>query len=176
MSLLRELQRRNVIRVATAYVVTAWLVIQVIETIFPAFGFGDGAVRVAVIVLGIGFIPAVIGAWVFEWTPEGFRRDSEVIVSSPAARTRRFDAAIIATLALAVVYFAIDKFVIDPVRDEDEIEAAAAEAVEGIEFEEAEVECVLIYEVEGEANGKEYEIEITADGQVIEIEEEEDDD
>ena len=55
MTLYQELKRRNVIRVATAYVVAAWLVIQVIETIFPAFGFTDRAVRIAVIVLGIGF-------------------------------------------------------------------------------------------------------------------------
>ena len=44
MPLFKELRRRNVFRVGIAYVVTAWLVIQVVETIFPAFGFGDGAV------------------------------------------------------------------------------------------------------------------------------------
>ena len=76
MSLLREIQRRNVGRVATAYIVTAWLVIQVVETIFPAFGFGDEAIRIAVILLAIGFVPAVIAAWVFEWTPEGIQRDT----------------------------------------------------------------------------------------------------
>lgn len=44
MSLYAELNRRNVIRVATAYVVAAWLVIQVVETVLPAFGFTDNAV------------------------------------------------------------------------------------------------------------------------------------
>ncbi len=134
MSLLRELQRRNVIRVATAYVVTAWLVIQVIETIFPAFGFSDAAVRIAVIVLGIGFIPAVIGAWVFEWTPEGLKKDSgegEV----PASGSRNLDRAIVVILALGLVYFAFDKFVLAPERaaerEAEVAEEAKAEALTG---------------------------------------------
>ena len=55
MSLIQELQRRNVLRVATAYIVAAWLIILVAETLFPVFGFSDNAMRVVVIVLGIGF-------------------------------------------------------------------------------------------------------------------------
>jgi adenylate cyclase len=125
-----ELKRRNVHRVAIGYVAAAWLLIQIVETLFPVFGLSDTALRAAVIVLAIGFVPAVILSWIFEWTPDGFRRDSEVTVPVPPARTRRFDAAIIAMLVLAVAYFAVDKFIIDPVRDEERIEAAAIEAVE----------------------------------------------
>ena len=69
MKLFSELKRRNVFRVAAAYTVLAWLIIQVVETIFPAFGFGDGAIRVVVITLSIGFIPALIFSWIFELTP-----------------------------------------------------------------------------------------------------------
>jgi len=127
MSLLRELQRRNVIRVATAYVVTAWLVIQVIETIFPAFGFTDRAMRIAVIVLAIGFVPAMIGAWVFEWTPEGLKRDSEA-GEAPPSRARNFDRAIVVILALGIVYFAFDKFVLAPEREGAAIEQAKTDA------------------------------------------------
>jgi adenylate cyclase len=133
MSLLRELQRRNVIRVATAYVVTAWLIIQVIETIFPAFGFGDEAIRLAVIVLGIGFIPAVIGAWVFEWTPEGLKRDQGE--EAAPGQGRNFDRAIVVILALGIVYFAFDKFVLAPERaaerEAEVAEQAAEEARKG---------------------------------------------
>ena len=117
MSLLREIQRRNVGRVATAYVVTAWLVIQVVETIFPAFGFGDEAIRIAVILLAIGFVPAVIGAWVFEWTPEGIKRDTGETL--PPGRARSFDRGIIVVLLIAVAYFAIDKFVLTPPQADD---------------------------------------------------------
>jgi TolB-like protein len=112
MSLLRELQRRNVGRVATAYVVSAWLIIQVVETIFPAFGFGDEAIRIAVLLLAIGFVPAVIGAWVFEWTPEGIQRDTGEAPAPGSARN--FDRGIIVVLLIAVAYFAVDKFVLTP--------------------------------------------------------------
>ena len=57
MSLFNELKRRNVIRVAMAYVVAAWLIIQVVETILPAFGYSDVAIRYIVIILAIAFIP-----------------------------------------------------------------------------------------------------------------------
>lgn len=92
----------------------AWLPIQVVETLFPVFGLPDVAIRAVVIVLAVGFVPAVILSWIFKWMPEGFRRDSELAAPASPARTRRFDAAIIAMLMLPVAYFAVDKFVIDP--------------------------------------------------------------
>jgi len=127
MTLWGEIRRRNVHRVAIAYLATAWLLIQIVETLFPVFGLSDVAIRAVVIVLGIGFVPAVILSWVFEWTPEGFRRDSEVTAPVPATRARLFDATIIAILVLAVAYFAVDKFVLDPSRDAAEREAAREE-------------------------------------------------
>jgi len=60
LSLLNELKRRNVLRVGAAYIVAAWLVIQVAETIFPLFGFGNTPARLIVILLSIGFIPSLI--------------------------------------------------------------------------------------------------------------------
>jgi len=137
MALIKELQRRNVIRVATAYVVISWLIIQVVETIFPAFGFSDKAVRVLVIVLSIGFIPTLIVAWVFEFTPDGLRLDKNVDHSSAASRqqSRLLDRLIIAFLALGLVYFALDKFVLAPERAQERevvvAEQARAEAIVG---------------------------------------------
>lgn len=128
MSLWSEIRRRNVHRVVIAYVAAAWLLIQVAETLFPVFGLSDAAIRAVVIVLAIGFVPAVILSWVFEWTPEGLRRDSDVAVAASAEGTRRFDAAIIAMLVLAVAYFSVDKFVVDPVRDTEREAQVAAEA------------------------------------------------
>ena len=74
MSLLAELKRRNVLRVAAAYIAVSWLLIQVVETLFPVFGLSDGAILAVLIVLAIGFVPAVIVAWAFELTPAGFIR------------------------------------------------------------------------------------------------------
>jgi TolB-like protein/Flp pilus assembly protein TadD len=112
-SLFSELRRRNVYRIAVAYAVAAWLIIQVVETIFPAFGFDDATTRYTVIALMIGFVPAVIFAWTFEVSPEGVRLDSGVARHvPPGPRThKRLDQVIIAVLAVAVTYFAIDKFV-----------------------------------------------------------------
>ena len=78
MSLFSELKRRNVFRVATAYIVVSWLVIQVIETIFPVFGFSDAAIRLVIILLAIGFVPALVFSWVFELTPQGLTKEVEV--------------------------------------------------------------------------------------------------
>ena len=129
MNLLQELKRRNVLRVAAAYVAVSWLLIQVVETLFPVFGLSDAAVRVVVIVLAIGFVPVLVITWVFELTPEGFIRDSEVNRDSAAARAsgKRLDRIALVALALAVGYFAFDKFVLDPARDEAIADAAREE-------------------------------------------------
>ncbi len=137
MSLIPELQRRNVIRVATAYVVAAWLIIQVAETTFPVFGFSANAVRVVIIILGIGFVPAIVGAWVFQLTPDGLKRDKGADQTPAVSKfsSRNLDRAIIVTLVLGISYFALDKFVLAPDRAaEREAEVAAeakAEAVTG---------------------------------------------
>ncbi|HSM26495.1 MAG TPA: tetratricopeptide repeat protein [Thioalkalivibrio sp.] len=128
MSFLAELKRRNVLRVGAAYVVAAWQVIQVVETIFPAFGFGDVAVRNTTIVFAIGFIPALIFAWAFELTPEGLKKESEVDRSQSVTphTGKKLDRMIMVGLAVALGYFAFDKFVLDPQR-----EAAKDEQVAG---------------------------------------------
>jgi len=129
LSIFNELKRRNVLRVAAAYIVVAWLLIQVAETIFPLFGFDDTPARIIVIVLAIGFVPAMVFAWVFEITPEGLKRDAEIArdhsTSEPAGK--KLDRIILLMLALGLSYFAFDKFVLDPARDQSEFEIARQE-------------------------------------------------
>jgi TolB-like protein len=124
-----ELKRRNVLRVAAAYVAVSWLLIQVVETLFPVFGLSDSAIRGVVIALAIGFVPVIVFAWAFELTPDGLVRDSEVDRSSATARasTRRLDRMAMVALALAVGYFAFDKFMLDPARDQAIAETAREE-------------------------------------------------
>ncbi len=137
MSLFAELKRRNVLRVGAAYLVGAWLLVQVCATLFPLFGMGDTAVRNAVIVLAIGIIPALILAWVFEITPGGLKRESEVDRSqSLTLRTgKMLDRVIMVVLALALGYFAFDKFVLSESREvtiaEEAHQAGRTEALVG---------------------------------------------
>ncbi len=129
MTLFSELKRRNVLRVAAAYVAVSWLLIQVVETLFPVFGLSDAGIRGVVIVLAIGFMPAVIVAWAFELTAKGLVRDSEVDRGSAAAKasTKRLDRIVMVALAMAVGYFAFDKFMLDPARDQAIAEVAREE-------------------------------------------------
>src|SRR5213082_3743786 len=73
-----ELKRRNVIRFAGLYLVGAWLLTQVASTVLPMFGAPEWLPRSIVILLAIGFLPALIFSWVFELTPEGLKRDEDV--------------------------------------------------------------------------------------------------
>jgi adenylate cyclase len=131
MSFLAELKRRNVIRMAGLYLVGAWLVVQVASTVFPAFELSSWALRSLMLLLAIGFIPALVISWVLELTPEGLKRDSEVTnAESTAPQTaRRIDRMIIVVLLLALGNFAFDKFVLAPGRVATAAVAAATVVV-----------------------------------------------
>jgi TolB-like protein len=73
-----ELKRRNVYKVAVAYAVVSWLLIQIATQVFPFFEIPNWAVRLVVLLLILGFPVALILSWVFEITPEGIKRESEV--------------------------------------------------------------------------------------------------
>ena len=76
MGCVAELRRRNVIRMAGLYLVGAWLVAQVAGTVLPMFDAPAWVARSVVLLLAIGFVPALAFAWIFELTPEGLRRDA----------------------------------------------------------------------------------------------------
>ena len=116
MSLIAELKRRNVIRMAGLYLVGAWLLTQVATTVLPLFDVPGWALRTMVVLLALGFPAALVFAWVFELTPEGLKRDVQVKPEESIApqTARRLDRAIIAVLVVALAYFAVDKFVLAP--------------------------------------------------------------
>ncbi len=126
MTFLAELQRRNVIRMAGLYLLGAWLVTQVASTVFPAFGLPAWALRGVILLLAFGFVPALVFSWVFELTPQGIKRDDEVAASESIApqTARRMDRMILVVMALALGYFAFDKFVRVPGRMADSSAAA----------------------------------------------------
>ncbi len=101
---LTELKRRNVYKVAIAYGVVAWLLMQIASQIFPFFEIPNWAVRLVVLLLVIGFPVAVILAWAFELTPEGIKRTEDVDLSPTLTRKtgRKLDFFIIAVLLLVI--------------------------------------------------------------------------
>src|SRR5437763_10550142 len=123
-----ELKRRNVIRMAGLYLVGAWLLVQVASTVLPTFDVPTWALRGLIISLALGFVPALIFSWIFELTPQGLKRDEDVVPEESIApqTARRMDRMIIAVLALALGYFAFDKFVLTARRETAQLHPTVA--------------------------------------------------
>ena len=108
MSLWQELKERNVVRVTALYLAAAWLILQVADLVFEAYEFPAFGMRVLITLMALGLPAAIALAWIYEWTPDGIRRDV-----TPAGQRfrrsggRRLTAAIIviAMLGLAVFLF-----------------------------------------------------------------------
>jgi serine/threonine-protein kinase len=116
MSLLTELKRRNVIRVAIAYIAGAWLLTEVSGTLFPAFGIPDWGVRFVVIVLALGFLPALIISWAYELTPDGLKREKDVVREASITHftAKRLDGITIGLIVVAIVFIWADRFWLSP--------------------------------------------------------------
>ena len=131
MPLIAELRRRNVIRTALAYLAGGWLLVQVVESLLPAFDLPGSLIRYVFILLAIGFVPVLVASWIFEWTPGGLARDTGDTTSTDPDKNRRIDRAIIVMLSLAVILFATHTFIIDPTRDAARLDQVAREARSG---------------------------------------------
>jgi TolB-like protein/tetratricopeptide (TPR) repeat protein len=100
----RELKRRNVYKVAIAYAIVAWLLLQAASILFPTFEAPPWTMKVFVAVIALGFPIALILAWAFELTPEGIKRAEDVDPSKSVRRKtgRKLDFFIIAVLLLVI--------------------------------------------------------------------------
>lgn len=85
MSLFSELKRRNVIRVAAAYLIIGWLLVQVLDLAAESFEAPVWVMKMIITLLIVGFIPALLFSWAYELTPEGLKKDSEVDQSASGA-------------------------------------------------------------------------------------------
>lgn len=126
-SLIAELKRRNVWRAAALYVGVAWALSQGIAQLVPYFGAPDWTVRWFVIACCIGFPFWIAFAWFYRWTPQGLKRESEIVRDGPAAHAfaRKLDFWIIGVLAIAVVLLVTNQFVL---RRDATSQASAAQA------------------------------------------------
>ena len=113
MSLIEELKRRNVFRVGVAYVIIAWLLLQVSDTLVPALHLPAWFQSGVALLLILGFPLALFFAWAFEMTPDGVKKEKDVdrAVSITQHTGRKLDFIIIGVLTVAVAMFAMDKFV-----------------------------------------------------------------
>jgi len=81
-----ELKRRNVYKVAIAYAVVAWLLLQIATQVFPFIEIPNWAIRLVIMLIVIGFPIALVIAWAFELTPEGIKRTEDVDLSPTLRR------------------------------------------------------------------------------------------
>src|SRR6201988_3909098 len=89
-SFFSELKRRNVYKVAVAYAVVGWLVIQVSSTVLPTFHAPEWVVQTLVVLVAIGFPIALVIAWAFEATPEGIKRTEVADAMPETARAKKY--------------------------------------------------------------------------------------
>ena len=115
MSFFAELKRRNVFRVGIAYAVSTWVLLQVTDIVAEILILPEWAPKLILLILIIGFIPALIFAWAFELTPEGVKREKDVDRSqSITPKTgQKLNITIGALLVIALAYIGYDKLVID---------------------------------------------------------------
>jgi len=132
LTIFAELKRRNVFRVAIAYAVASWVLVQVIDVISPIFEIPEWAPKLVFIVLAIGLVPALVFAWAFEMTPEGIKKESDVDRSgSITSQTgRKLSYVTTGFLVVAVALLLIDRQLRPVVTVEPEVVVETAEIAE----------------------------------------------
>ncbi len=131
MSFFEELKRRNVVRVGIAYAVAAWVLLQLTDVVGEILVLPEWGGKLILLVVVVGFIPALILAWAFEWTPEGVKRESEVDRSQSASRQtgKKLNAIILVLMAVALAYLLFDKFYLSALGTGSRDEVAVTEVL-----------------------------------------------
>ena len=129
MSLFQELKRRNVIRIGILYLVSSWVLLQLADVLASLLNAPDFAGSIVVMLLILGFIPALIFAWVYEMTPEGLKREVDVERSrSQTPETgKKLNVVIIVLLVIAIGGLVADRLIPESVVAEDPVLAESSE-------------------------------------------------
>jgi TolB-like protein len=130
MSLFQELKRRNVIRVAILYMVSSWVLLQLTDVLSSLLSVPESAGSIVVMLLLLGFFPALIFAWVYEMTPEGLKREVDVDRSqSQTPETgKKINVVIIVLLVIAISGLIADRLIPETGVAEDPVLAESSEA------------------------------------------------
>jgi TolB-like protein/Tfp pilus assembly protein PilF len=112
-SVIGELKRRNVVRVAALYGLAAWLILQVADVLVPALGLPDWVMRFVALMLLLGLPLVLIFSWVYELTPEGLKKQHEVDRDQSITHEtgRKINYLIGALAVLAIVVVAVERFI-----------------------------------------------------------------
>ena len=112
-SVIAELKRRNVVRVAVLYGLAAWLILQVADVLVPALGLPVSVMRLVALLLILGFPLVLIFSWVYELTPEGLKKQHEVDLNQSITHEtgRKINYLIGALAVLAIVVVAVERFI-----------------------------------------------------------------
>src|SRR5947207_10619819 len=107
-----ELKRRNVYKIAVAYAVVGWLVIQVSSTVLPTFHAPEWVVQTLVMLVALGFPIALLIAWAFELTPEGLKRTEDVDLAASERQSRKhiWIFVVLVGAALSIALFFVGRY------------------------------------------------------------------
>jgi TolB-like protein/Tfp pilus assembly protein PilF len=143
MNILAELKRRNVFRIAIAYGIASWVILQVADLVLENLAAPEWIMRVIMLALLIGLPIALTFAWAFAWTPEGLKREDDVDLDQtmPRSSGHKLEFAVIGLLVLALSYFVYDKFVstIEP----PEV-AAGSRVVEPVTYQVRDLRSIAV--------------------------------
>jgi TolB-like protein/Flp pilus assembly protein TadD len=107
-----ELRRRNIFRVAAAYAIVSWLIVQIATSTFPVLEIPSWCVRLVIVLVVLGFPVAMLLAWAYELTPEGLKRTEDIAPTEAARRpvTQRLNVTIISVLTCALVFLIYQRY------------------------------------------------------------------
>ena len=123
MSLFQELKRRNVIRVAILYAVSSWVLLQLTDVLTSLLNVPDFAGSIVVMLLLLGFFPALIFAWVYEMTPEGLKRETDVDRSESQTPDtgKKINVVIVVLLVIAIGGLVADRLIPETTVEVDDV-------------------------------------------------------
>lgn len=134
MSIFTELKRRNVLRVAAAYLVVGWLLTEVLTTILPTLGAPEWAAKAVILSFAFGFIPAVVLSWIYEITPEGVRKEAQTESGETAVPLGKLDFLTIAGVVSLIVFAAVFSAIQSPGTPATDRAAVSNESVAVLPF------------------------------------------
>ena len=110
-----ELKRRKVVKVAVAYAIVGWILVEVSSTVFPVLQIPDWAIALVTMLIILGFPVALILSWAYDLTPQGIERTKSVPLSESPTKVsgRRFYFVIIGVLVVAGAFLAVDRFMLN---------------------------------------------------------------